>query len=253
MAGRPSTSELYNVPIRSIASRDRRNILAIVSETELIGVMTLSARIASKIDSQECVEKRTDKAKMALVHNHLPALQTGGFLTWDRDTDMVELTDHPALADPQFHRFIESESDRIDNALGALAHEFRRVTLTILWDEQDSIRREALAERLLEYLDEEGINGSLTHRQLAIDLHHRHLPELAAYEYIEYNVETGQISYTDDPLLDEIFRTVYQGDRQMTDRLSEFLRGLTQSYQETSRQSTALFDWPDSWRVPYDG
>jgi len=215
--------------------------------------MTLSARISSRLDSQGCDQKRTDEAKIALIHNHLPALQAAGFLTWDRETDRVELANHPALDDPRFHRFLESEADRMDKALGALAHEFRRVTLTILWDEQDSIKREALAERLLEYLDEGGFSSSLTQRQLAVDLHHRHLPELAAHGFIQYDIETGQITYTDDPLLDEIFQTAYKVDRQMTDRLSEFLRGLTQSYQETSRQSTALFDWPDSWRVSYDG
>jgi hypothetical protein len=253
MDSTPPSPEFYNVPIQGIASKARRATLATVSETEPVDLSTLAERVSSKLDSQDSGEQRTHRAQIDLVHKHLPALQAAGLLTWDRDTDMVELTDHPALGDSRFHRFLDSGTDRVDNVLEALTHEFRRVTLTILWNEQDSIGRDALAERLLEHLAEENIGGSLTEGQLAIDLHHRHLPKLAAQNFIEYDIETGQIRYTDDPLLDEVFRTVYEVDQKTTDRLSAFLSGLSRSYQETNRQSTALFDWPDSWRVSYDG
>jgi len=83
-----------------------------------------------------------------------------------------------------------SETERIDPAdhQRILAHERRRVVLSVLEEKGTPIDLEELTESVIELeLETE------TKRRVMLTLHHRHLPMMAERDVIEYDPETRQI------------------------------------------------------------
>lgn len=253
-SGSTGESDLYNPTIRSIALEDRREILKTLGACGPLPAKTLAEKLADRdTKTPPPDERHVHGVRTKLVHAHLPALRDVGLIAWDRGNDLVATADHPALTDPRFERLLNIESDGLDDVLTGLCHEYRRIVLTLLWAGRDTMERNALAKEILRYREREGGADSVTKEDVAVALHHSHLPKLSERDIIEYRTETERAIYTHHPALEEVFTTIYTPEDQVTDKLDEFLRGLHHSYQETEQETRHLVNWPHEWGSPHYG
>lgn len=96
----------------------------------------------------------------------------------------------------------------IDTYLELIANEHRREIIRLLRREGDS---DTTVDTLLDHLcrDDGPNTGSPEDRkQLALRLHHIHLPKLAAQGVIEYDPSGGTVCYQPDGPLDTVFDSV---------------------------------------------
>jgi DNA-binding transcriptional ArsR family regulator len=85
----------------------------------------------------------------------------------------------------------------LDEHLHILADQRRRQIIQHLrTGEENATTLEELTDR---------VNGDDTARaEVAISLHHHHLPKLATYELVEYDHDTGTVRYRSDANLEEV-------------------------------------------------
>lgn len=95
----------------------------------------------------------------------------------------------------------------VDQVLTALGHHRRRAVIAYLSGTPD---RQATVEDLVDLLAEEDgrTDDHVTRDQLAIQLHHRHLPRLADAGIVEYHRESGRLRCVTDDAIEELLACV---------------------------------------------
>ena len=245
-----------NPTLRCIAVGRRREILrALLSRGEPatdreLADLLAAADGADPAADEAATERRT--VRRNLVHRHLPALEAAGLVARDRDDTTVETTTHPALEDPRFRRLLGLDAENLDEVLSALSHEHRRIALTVLRDGETTMSRTAIAEEILRRETVETDSDPESVDEIAVSLHHSHLPNLADAGLVEYERETGRTAYTGHPTLEAVFEIVYESDERLVDKFDGFLDGLGVSSEKSADASEQL-DWPHFWWRPNHG
>lgn len=84
----PGRSDAY----RALTNGRRRRLLSLLSETGPTTVEKLARRLANREetgDSRNRSGSAVDRIGIELVHNHLPRLDDGGYLDYNRETGSV--------------------------------------------------------------------------------------------------------------------------------------------------------------------
>lgn len=238
-----------NQTIRAVTLEERRRVLeAVLTEPSLTEV-----QLAECLAEYENEKSSPDLAEIEsihteLIHVHLPTLKAASLITWDQEENTVEITNHPALNDPRFRRILALDSDRLDTALWGLSHEYRRIVLTVLREEQEPMTRAKLAREIVRRREEVAIPDSGMVERVSISLHHTHFPKLSETNFVSYDFETNRASYTVNSTLEEILRIIYETDQSIVDRFDGFLQGLHDSYPQSGQERDFPAGWPHFWR-----
>lgn len=200
-------SDRTNSVLVALASPRRRLALAVlVDGPGSVPVETLAERVADGRTAESTaadggVRKRTH---VALVHRELPKLDEAGLVEWDRDSGTVAAADHPALDCSELRRVLAAPRAEWDDVLECLAHDRRRVVLSVLVDHGGAIGRRNLARRTLAR-ERDAPTSSLSANDVdeaLASLYHVHLPKLRdAGLVVDDGLET--VRYADHPDLDE--------------------------------------------------
>lgn len=220
------SSRLHNPTIRGIAAGERREVLEMLITAGPLPESTLAERLSAPDRGLPEDAGRERTARTDLVHRHLPALEDAGLITWNREGGIAGPADHPALADPRFERLVETETEGLDDVLLCLAHEYRRIALTLLRDGQTAMGRGVLANEIRRCGDRGGTLDPATEGRIDTALHHAHLPMLSDVALVEYDPATGRVVYADDPVLEEVLTVIYGAEERTEDGYDEFLTGL---------------------------
>jgi len=199
-------SDRTNSVLIALASPRRRSALAVLVESSgAVPVRTLAERVAG--DDAPSTDPDADAHKrehVALVHRELPKLDEADLVEWDRDAGTVAAADHPALDCSKLRRVLEAPEAEWDDVLECLAHDRRRVVLSVLVDHGGAIGRRNLARRTV--ARERDASRTAVSRD-AVDealasLYHVHLPKLRdAGLVVDDGLET--VRYAEHPDLDE--------------------------------------------------
>ena len=207
---------------------------------------------ATDLETTSFDDSETEPVKTELEHVSLPALERTDLVDWNRNEGSVKTTTHPALGDPRFAQLLELRVEGLDDVLAALAHEFRRVCLTVLEAETESL---SLTDQVREIRRRTpGTTGPDAREVTSIrsSLHHVHLPRLDGAGLVEYDPETGHATYSGSPALEEVFAVIYERDGP-PEKLSGFFDGLTDSYRRARPEASTELEWPHFWRTPHNG
>lgn len=245
-----------NPVFEAIADSARREALRVlltrddpVTERELASHLTDTA-VGAK-PGESAAQGRP--IRTGLVHTHLPVLEAAGLISWDRDAATVDTVSHPAFDDPRFELILDVEADGLDQALGNLEPERRRVLLTTLRDADGSVTRKDLARELLRSDDVvlEPSRGAID--DVIGSLYHVDLPALDDAGLVEYDPETSRATYADHPALEAVFTIIYEPDDCLVDSYDGFFSGLEAAYDAFRRETGTEAEWPHSWRDPSHG
>lgn len=245
----------YNSTLGAISVPDRRAILAFLLDQESrVNEVALAQHLAiSEANSRHPTASapETQSVHGVLVHDHLPALADASLIEWDRDAETVGTSTHPALADPRFKRLLHTEITDCTSVLSVLAHDHRRIALTVLRAAPGSVTRRDLAREILRYEIQLIGRNTNTIDDLLVSLHHNHLPQLVATDLIEYDSTMNRATYAGHPGLERVFSIVVEPDDRAARKLDGFLQGLSDSYHWVSRDTPT--SWPHHWRNPSHG
>lgn len=242
----------HNPTFKCIASRPRRAILLALRTW---GFSSTEQRLAAYLGAPrvwaprfETTETETVRAELRYIH--LPALEEADLVTWRQKTEHVEPTAHPAFDDPRFKQLLDLQTDGLDEVLSALAHDYRRIILTVLEGEAASMSRSELGRELRRRVPAPAEHAVPAVETVTTTLHHVHLPKLDDLGLIDFDPERGRTTYVGHPALDEVFTIIYGRDESTTEKLDGFLDGLADAYQQASDGTNTMREWPHFWRVP---
>lgn len=205
---------------------------------------------ANELGTPSIDETEIEPIHAALIHSHLPALEDAGLIEWERDQQLIETTDHPALSDPRLHRLITIESPDVEGVFRVLAHEDRRIALTVLRDSDSPLTREELAREVEERQGDE-VRSTLETTDGALpSLYHVHLPKLSEAGCIEIDHGTGRIQYVDHPTVEEVFAIMLEPDEELAKKLAGFFEGLESSLGVEDQGPRCELEWPGFWSPP---
>lgn len=197
----------------ALASTRRRVVVeTLETESTPVPVPELATHVAAAVHETSFVNVDNDERQrehVALVHRELPKLDEVGLVDWNRDDGVVSTTDHPALEDPNLRHVVDSPLDGWDAILECLAHDRRRVALSVLVDHGGAIARRDLARRTLaRERDVSKQDVSTTEVDEALSsLYHVHLPKLRDTGLVVED-DTETVQYAGHPDLDEESLTV---------------------------------------------
>ncbi len=197
---------------RCLASRDRRQLLGILSERapDALTRRDLATYLTPgylENPGERASSEEIQQALLDLHHVHLPALEAAGLIDRDETRVTVAITDHPAFDDEGVVAVVRGEatadSDSLDALFAALADPRRRTILDVLSHQFGPIHVETLARELgadERDVPESEVSTGTVDRMLA-RLHHVHLPRLSAAGLIEYDVAEQRVAYEGHPEL----------------------------------------------------
>ena len=89
------TEDNLDAWFRILANKQRRAIVRILSETEEVPVRDLAHMVAKRTRKQpgDPTRPEYDQTLTALVHVHLPLMDGGGVIEWDRESGTVRAKD----------------------------------------------------------------------------------------------------------------------------------------------------------------
>lgn len=207
----PTTDErtvARNPVFTAVANHRRRHILTLLLDrmspvTEEDLAINLAATEQEK-SLLAVTEEEVQSIRTGLTHVQLPALENANLVSWDRTTETVTTTDHPAPQDPKFTRIIETDAHGWDDVLANLAYTRRRIVLSILKDQKAPISRTALAQRITTYETDEGTTSDVDPSEaLCASLHHVHLPRLQQAGFITYDTDANTVTYEGHQALED--------------------------------------------------
>lgn len=246
-----------NPTLAAISERRRREILSTLLDSDSpLTEYGLARRLATTGPGSigaGGVTPAVRRLRIALVHNHLPALEDAGLIGWNEGDETVERGTHPALDDPRFRRLLGTETEDLDTVLRGLSHEHRRIVLAVLKEAWAPVTSTVLAEEIRRR------DAELTGRvpplvdDILASLHHAYLPELARMNLIEHDSDTERATYAGHSTLDRVFGIICEPNERVADRLDQFLGELHDSYRQVTTGASEPFEWPHFWRVPHRG
>jgi len=194
---RTEGKERVTAALESVSNGRRRRILSILRDADdPIDESTLARRLAVEDPAADASEEGTRSVRVDLAHVHLPKLEDAGLV--ERDDGAVTTGSHPILDEPEFDRILDGEGDRLDERLSCLAHERRRVVLTVLDGRSGPVPQQAVAHEVV--CRERGVDPSAEAVESALrSLHHVHLPKLADAGLVEFDREAGTVTGADRP------------------------------------------------------
>ncbi|MFC4543915.1 hypothetical protein ACFO5R_18470 [Halosolutus amylolyticus] len=245
---------LRNPTLEYIATSPRREcLLALNKWGPTLSVKQLAAYLAATEKGESSLDTTEFEAmQMQLIHMHLPVLENADFISWDGDNSDVQIAGHPALDDPRFERLLRAKADNMDTILSALSHEYRRITLSVLEIDQTKSRTE-LAHEIHHRLPVPDQGEPPSTKEIELSLHHMHLPSLDDIDVINFDPDTGDVTYNDNPVIEQVFTIIFDRDDSAVEKLDGFLDGLADSYPEVSQGTNSQVEWPHFWNDPYYG
>ncbi|PSP75123.1 hypothetical protein BRC81_16730 [Halobacteriales archaeon QS_1_68_20] len=193
------TDRSRNAVFRALADERRRAVLRVLDRVTRAGPTDLATHVIAEENDVPLVDvtrQAAERVQADLEHVHLPTLVDAGLVT--REDGVVVGTQHPALQDPKIEAMIETDAPDWDAVLDALTDERRRIVLTALYRAgEPTTPTELAAEVAAKVGDEASVEA--VHR----NLHHVHLPKLAAAGLVEYDPDAGTVAYIGHPDLDE--------------------------------------------------
>lgn len=183
----------------------RRDIIAAIDDTAI--PMTEAELARSIADANEsATASDPDRIQATLRHSHLPKLADLDLVKWDRAAATVAPGDHPIRKDPRFRKLLTATDERWTATTTVHSNAGRRATAAVLLGATGPTTRSDLAETLA---DSEAETLSESPEEVAVTLHHFHLPKLAEVGLIEYDSDEGTVRPTGDvglPIFDGIYR-----------------------------------------------
>lgn len=238
-----------NPTLRAIAVKERREILNAILSWGPVTEKSLAGYIAAQLHrTPSPTDEQIHSAHVELVHCHLPLLTDAGLSKWDAESETVDTTTHSALSDQRFLHLLRLDSEGVDDVLDALSHEYRRITLTALWEGETEQTVTTLARNISHYRDQGDPQETVPVEEIVTTLHHIHLPKLVGYDHIEYDPETSRVMYTGYPALEEVLSIIYESDSHLVGKLDGFLSGLQDSPRPANSNRDAPAGWPHHWR-----
>ncbi|WP_226022889.1 DUF7344 domain-containing protein [Halomicrobium salinisoli] len=173
--------------------RRRRTLAVLFDEVGVTSERALARRLAAA-ESEETPQSVADEAvtnvRTSLRHVHLPKLDDADLIDWDGEDGTVAAADHPLLSDPQFRSIVETDVEGWDDVVAGLADQRRRDALVVL-ESEGELSRDRLAEVL----------AARDPDELALQLHHVHLPKLDDAGLVDYDPDAGTVAYRGHPAL----------------------------------------------------
>ena len=171
-----------------------REILAVLSEAPApLTEGELAERVAASRAAGTDGEADPAAVESTLRHVHLPKLAQVDLVAWDRPGATVSTTDHPLHDDAQFHSLLAAEPEHWERAVTVHSDERRRATVAALDSRTGPVTREELAR---EVADADGDVSPSQAREVAVQLHHIHLPKLDEAGVVEYDADAGTVRRT---------------------------------------------------------
>ncbi|WP_224447695.1 DUF7344 domain-containing protein [Haloprofundus salilacus] len=199
--GRPD-SQSREALFTTLANGIRRETVSILLDNRTsIAVRELATQVAERaFETPDASERK--QVHVSLVHQHLPTLETAGFVTYDSESKTVEvsaeLLSHQYAVATVLSAVDAQSSDTVDEELEALANRRRRVVLSVL-DGSPALSLDELAARVVEReLEAEATETDAVRTERVRDdvrtmLHHTHLPKLHAFDFVRYDSETQTV------------------------------------------------------------
>lgn len=199
--------DVRNALFHSLSSARRRFVLGFLLERapEWTTVDSLADHlVAEERNTDDDVVTSVETAHITLIHSSLPALEDGGLIEWDRANGAIRLGSDPVLDDPTIRRIL-SQFDRdratyppaeADTVFDAFADSRRRTIVSELgrWNRPVSC---AFLARAVVAREVDGTGESV--ERVLTTLVHTHLPLLSEAGLIEYDHESGRVSYVGHP------------------------------------------------------
>jgi hypothetical protein len=131
-----------------------------------------------------------------LRHRHLPALARLNLLEWDDDAATIARGSHPVWDHSSFQSGLSADDERWTAAVTVHSDPERRAVAWTLADAESSTTRAALAREILAKTEDRPPRRTAAH-DVAVALHHTHLPKLDAVGVLTYDAATGTVSAED--------------------------------------------------------
>lgn len=169
----------------------RVRLLECLSAETRLSLTELTTALLEHESTDVSAGEARHNGRISLVHNHLPRMADAGLIDWDRD-DGVELVDDPILCPAVLATLLETADDE-EQLLERVVHPGRLHLLESLAtaDSTQSLSEIAAA------LAGQAPAFSADVEQVALELHHSHLPALDDVGAIEYGHEEHAVSPTE--------------------------------------------------------
>ncbi len=192
-----------NDVFQALAHGRRRAALRVLDRVARVRPSELAVHlVAAETDEplMDVTRQQAERVQADLEHVHLPKLADAGLVT--RADGVVRTTRHPALQDPKIEAMIETEAPDWDDVLDALADKHRRIVLTTLYRTDERMSPTDIAIEVAETVRGDG-DAAVSVEAVLRDLHHVHLPKLAAAGLVAYDADEETVTYEGHPALDE--------------------------------------------------
>ncbi|AGB38721.1 DUF7344 domain-containing protein [Natronococcus occultus] len=200
MQGRQLTDIL--VALRDGRRRALHRLLR--NRTAPIPIEEAAVHLAARGETRlvDVTEAEMRSLRVSLGTAHVPVLVAAGLVDRDREDGTLAASDHPALQHPNLERILETETVDWDPILDALASDRRRTALSVLADAESALSRVALARAVADR-EADGEPTPDAVDDCRIELHHVHLPKLAAAGLITSDRRGDAVSYRGHPALED--------------------------------------------------
>lgn len=165
-----------------------------LAETHAAADWTTSAGMDVSDDRREI--------RTRLRHVHLPQLAAADLVTWNEVADRVSLTDHPFNENERFRGLLDADEQRWEATSTVYGDERRRIAFGAVASSDGPVARTEIARVVADRVADAGASG--TTEEIAVQLHHSHLPQLDQAGLIDYDAAEGTAVRTDDVQLPPI-------------------------------------------------
>jgi DNA-binding transcriptional ArsR family regulator len=198
----PSQKLSHTDLLTCLNDRQRRRLLRLLDdEPEPKSERELAERLAAIDGSRpvaEIPEVTIEGVQIQLRHVHLPRLDDACLLEWDRDDQTVVPPEELAYDEETYRRLIEMDDEDWDDIVDTTVDGRLRNVLSALSASGDGVRRDVLAHKVAAR-EADGESWTDALEDVRTELHHLYLPKLASTGLIDYDVDSGTVTYQGHP------------------------------------------------------